>query len=150
MERQNDMLPPFEVCVQSGQTAAREALAQFFEALTPLALDVEEKGTIEIVLAEVLNNIVEHAYPPSAPDGPIEITCAHRPDGLMLEIKDKGAAMPDGQLPLGQLGSLDVDMQDLPEGGFGWFMIKHLAHDVSYQRLGDENRLQMRLAVRLT
>lgn len=140
-------LPPFRVCVQSGQFAVREALAQFFDALSPLDLDVEESGTIELVLAEALNNIVEHAYPPSSPPGPITIECAHQKDGLIVKIKDQGNAMPDGKMPLGELGSLDVDLDDMPEGGFGWFLISHLAKDVSYQRVGDENHLDIRLAV---
>ena len=67
----------------------------------------------------------------------------------MVDIMDKGSAMPDGQMPLGQLSPLDVDLQDLPEGGFGWFLIQHLARDVSYARVDDENHLQMRLAVGL-
>lgn len=143
-------LAPFGFCVQSGQMAAREALSKFLDALTPLDLGVEELGTIELVLAEILNNIVEHAYPPSAPDGPIDIHCAHGSDGLMVCIKDKGYAMPDGRLPLGELAPINVDLQDMPEGGFGWFLIKHLARDVTYQRIGNENHLNMRLAVGMT
>ena len=140
-------LPPFRVCVQSGQFAVREVLSQFFDCLKPLDLDVEESGTIEMVLAEALNNIVEHAYPPSCPPGPIVVECAQRQDGLVLKIKDEGKAMPDGKMPLGMLSSLDVELDDLPEGGFGWFLISHLAKDVKYQRVGLENHLDIRLAV---
>jgi serine/threonine-protein kinase RsbW len=57
--------------------------------------------------------------------------------------------MPDGQLPLGQPTAVDVDLMDLPEGGFGWFLIQDLARDVTYVRVGSENRLDMRLAVGL-
>lgn len=149
MADHSSMLAPFEVCVQSGQLAVREALTQFLNALKPLNLDTEEASTIELVLAEVLNNIVEHAYPPSAPDGPIAIRCAQQSDGLMVDIVDKGTAMPEGQLPLGELAPLDMDQQELPEGGFGWFLIRHLARDVRYARVKDENHLHMRLAVRL-
>ena len=142
-----EQLPPFRVCVESGQFAAREALNKFLDALRPLELDVEESGTIELVLAEVLNNIVEHAYPPSHPSGPIAIECAHGQDGLILKIKDEGHAMPDGKMPLGELSHLDVELEDMPEGGFGWFLITHLAKDVRYERVGRENHLDMRLAV---
>ncbi|MEE4187333.1 MAG: ATP-binding protein [Roseobacter sp.] len=142
-------MQPFDLEVQSGQMAAREALAQFLEALGPLNLDVEETGTIELVLAEVLNNIVEHAYPENAPAGPIAIHCAHQDDGLLVQIKDKGKAMPDGKLPLGEVASLDVELDDMPEGGFGWFLIQHLARDVTYARVEDENHLNMRLAIGL-
>ncbi|MEM1073797.1 MAG: ATP-binding protein [Pseudomonadota bacterium] len=140
-------LAPFEVRVISGQSAVRDALSQLLEALQPLQLDIEEAGTIEIVLAEVLNNILEHAYPPTEPEGPIHINCAHSKDGLLLHIKDSGSAMPEGKLPLGSLASLDVELDDMPEGGFGWFMIKSLAKDVSYRRVGAENHLNLRLAV---
>jgi serine/threonine-protein kinase RsbW len=40
-----------------------------------------------------------------------------------------------------------VDLMDLPEGGFGWFLIKDLAKDVVYARVEGENRLQLRVAV---
>ncbi|MEP0963270.1 MAG: ATP-binding protein [Roseobacter sp.] len=140
-------LVPFEVNVESDELAVRDALGHFLEALKPLQLNTEETSTVELVLAEVLNNIVEHAYPASAPSGPIALSCVHKPDGLYVEIKDQGRTMPDGKMPIGQLSSLDVDMEDLPEGGFGWFLIKNLAKDVTYERVGKENRLQLRLLV---
>jgi len=58
--------------------------------------------------------------------------------------------MPDGKLPLGDLAPLDAELDDLPEGGFGWFLIQHLARDVTYTRVDNENHLKMRLAVRLS
>ena len=141
------ILPPFEVSVQSGEKAVREALQKLLEALRPLELDTEEVGTVELVVAEVLNNIVEHAYPDAAPGGPIEIRCVHKPDGLHVRIRDRGESMPDGQAPLGVQANISVDLDDLPEGGFGWFLIRDLAKDVSYARSRKENQLDMRLAV---
>lgn len=143
----NIQLPPFRFVVQSGKMAVREALNKFLEQLEPLKLDVEETGTVELVLAEALNNIVEHAYPRPDETGPISVACAHQSDGLIVDIQDQGAAMPDGQMPIGQLSSLEVEMDDLPEGGFGWFLIQHLAKDVTYDRVGSENHLRMRLAI---
>ena len=55
--------------------------------------------------------------------------------------------MPNGQLPLGMAQDVDVDMMDLPDGGFGWFLIKDLAKDVRYHRIGEVNQLDLRLAV---
>jgi serine/threonine-protein kinase RsbW len=145
-----DTIPPFQISVQSSELAVREALAKLLTALHPLNLDVEESGTVELVLAEVLNNIVEHAYPVSAPDGPITIKCEVGQDGLHFRITDKGKAMPDGTLPAGKRSQVDVDLIDLPEGGFGWFLIQDLARDVTYTRVGCENLLHMRLAVGLS
>lgn len=43
--------------------AVRKALKELLDGLAPLDLDIEEMGTVELVMAEALNNIVEHAYP---------------------------------------------------------------------------------------
>lgn len=145
----DDRMAPFELCVQSGQMAVRETLEKLVFNLKKLNLDLEEIGTVELVLAEILNNIVEHAYPEGTPPGPIFVSCVQRAEGLFVEIRDQGKAMPDGQLPIGMLSPIDVETEDLPEGGFGWFLIQHLARDVSYERVNSENLLKVRLAVGL-
>jgi len=140
-------LPAFGVSVQSGQMAVRDALSKLLDGLAPLSLDVEEAGTVELVMAEALNNIVEHAYPDGDAAGPIDITCEHQDDGLHLTVIDRGRGMPDGRTPLGAQVEVDVALNDMPEGGFGWFLIKDLAKNVTYQRIGSENHLNLRLAV---
>lgn len=140
-------LPAFRISVQSSQLAVREALQKLLDGLGPLSLDLEEAGAVELVMAEALNNIVEHAYPEGDPVGPISITCRHARDGLHLTVVDRGRGMPDGRTPLGAPVEVDVAFNDMPEGGFGWFLIKDLAKDVCYQRVDPENRLSLRLAV---
>ncbi|MEO0391509.1 MAG: ATP-binding protein [Pseudomonadota bacterium] len=140
-------IPTIRVSVPSGKLAARTALAELKAGLAPLALDVEETSTVELVIAEVLNNICEHAYEEAEDAGPIDVTCTHGEDGLRFVIMDQGHAMPDGKTPLGMEADLDVDVMDLPEGGFGWFLIQDLAKDVVYRRVGDANRLWLRIAV---
>ncbi|WP_299147112.1 ATP-binding protein [uncultured Tateyamaria sp.] len=140
-------MPDIQVCVQSSKLAVREALKELLAGLGPLHLDVEEVGTVELVMAEALNNIVEHAYPAGDPAGPIRIACKHATDGLHLTVTDEGRGMPDGRTPLGLAANLDVDFCDMPEGGFGWFLIKDLAKEVTYKRIDPQNRLTLRLAV---
>ncbi|MFL4469665.1 ATP-binding protein [Tateyamaria armeniaca] len=140
-------LPAFQISIQSGGMAVRDALKKLMDGLKPLSLDVEEAGTVELVMAEALNNIVEHAYPEGDPDGPINITCSHARDGLHMTVVDNGRAMPDGRTPLGAPVETDVALNDMPEGGFGWFLIKDLAKDVRYDRVESENHLSLRLAV---
>lgn len=140
-------LAPVHIAITSGELAVREALSQLLTALRPLHLDVEEAGTVELVLAEAMNNIVEHAYPSGDTPGPILISCDHQADGLHVQIKDSGRPMPGGQTPIGLAVDVDVDLIDLPEGGFGWFLIKDLAKDVLYRRVGSANHLSFRLAV---
>ncbi|MEM8690316.1 MAG: ATP-binding protein [Pseudomonadota bacterium] len=140
-------LPPFQVSINSEEMAVRDALAKLMKGLGPLKLDVEEAGTVELVVAEALNNVVEHAYPEGQPSGPINIQCRHKSDGLHLTIIDQGLGMPEGKTPLGERVNVHVDLSHLPEGGFGWFLIRDLAKDVDYVRKGWENRLSLRLAV---
>ena len=62
------------------------------------------------------------------------------PDQLRFHIKDKGLPMPGAEPPVGHppyVGSLD----DLPEGGFGWFLIRTLSRDLEYRRVGELNLL---------
>lgn len=142
-------IPPFEVSIRCSEFAVREGLRQIIGALGPLELDKEEAGTVELVLAEALNNIVEHAHSAQHPDGCIEILCWHKVDGLHLQISDRGKEMSSHTPALGKRAPLDVSLDALPEGGFGWFLIHDLAKDILYQRVNSENRLSMRLAVGL-
>lgn len=141
--------PPmtFQINLFSGGNAARHALDQVLSALEPFELDPEEVGTIQLVLAEILNNVVEHAYPAAAPDGPIQVKCKHHADGLHFAIEDEGKPMPAGAIPIGDRPEVNVETADLPEGGFGWFLIKELAKDITYCRNGDKNQLSLRIAV---
>ncbi len=138
---------PFGVSIPGRLSHVRRGLRQLLDELAPLALDVEERGTIELVLAEALNNIVEHAYPTPDQAGEITIRCRHRVNGLHVTITDRGLPMPDGTLPLGTAPRTDVATDNLPEGGFGWFLIHDLAKDVRYVREGHRNRLNLRLAI---
>lgn len=128
----------------------RDALQQLLDGLRPLSLDIEEVGTVELVMAEALNNIVEHAYPNGDPVGPINIECKQRRDGLVLTVTDQGRSMPDGRTPLGAPVDVNVPLNEMPEGGFGWFLIKDLAKDITYRRVDVENRLSLRLALART
>ncbi len=107
-----------------------------------------DRGTAEIVLAEVLNNIVEHAQAPKA--GDIEVLLSHTTQGLACTVIDRGLRMPGGRLPEGVPASLSVPTGDLPEGGFGWHLIRLLATDLAYRRHGDRNELSFRLRLDMT
>ena len=67
-----------------------------------------------------------------------------RRNELLCLISDTGLPMPEGQLPAGVLAPLG-DFADLPEGGFGWHLIRSLSKDLSYRREGGRNLLSFRL-----
>lgn len=121
--------------------AVRESLALML-TLPPLCgMSDDRRGTAELVLAEVLNNVAEHAYANAS--GPVSVTLAPTAEGLHCLITDRGKAMPDGSLPEGRLpGSPGVALEDLPEGGFGWHLIRSLTTGLSYARVNGSNHLQ--------
>ena len=131
-------MPEIQISVTSGQFAARDALAHLKAELGPFSLSRNDQGTVDLVVAEVVNNIVEHAYPEGDPPGPITLQCQYTQRRLYFRVYDKGRAMPDHQLPAGKAANLNVSFMDLPEGGFGWFLIKDLAKGVNYRRLDDD------------
>lgn len=139
--------PPFHagrisLRLASDPQAVRDALRHLLDAPPLSVMSDDLRGSAEIVLAEVLNNIVEHAYAGSA--GPIDVTVVHEHAALSFQIIDFGCMMPWSALPAGTLA--DAGDGDLPEGGFGWFLIRSLTQDLAYTRSPGRNTLVFRMA----
>lgn len=134
------------VVISSNPMAVREALCALFDRLMMGQVEEDTRDTAQLVLAEALNNIVEHAY--AAAPGEIEVTLEVSATGLTCNIVDQGSPMPGGTLPAGHLPEARhgaVLLEDLPEGGFGWHLIRTLSQDLTYRRVGSENMLSFRV-----
>ncbi|HEY0212865.1 MAG TPA: ATP-binding protein [Paenirhodobacter sp.] len=103
-------------------------------------LRVEDAWTLELVLAEIMNNIVEHGYANTG-EGTISLAMALQGDELICTIGDFGP-----ELPATCLGTeiKPPEPADLPDGGFGWFLIRDLAQDLRYDREEGRNWLTLR------
>ncbi|MFN3825180.1 MAG: ATP-binding protein [Pseudorhodobacter sp.] len=124
--------------------SVRAALEHLFSR-PPLAHWPEEaRGTAEIVMAEVLNNIVEHAY--GADGGVIEMSLCREEGGIQCHIADTGRPFPFGTPPEGILPDLS---EDLPEGGFGWALIRAYAENLRYERCEGWNHIQFHISAGL-
>lgn len=100
----------------------------------------------EQVLAEALNNVVEHANDGQT-GGTIRLCTTLTGGALRCEIRDDGAPIPGGRLPAGNLANHGKAVEDLPEGGFGWYMIRTLATGLGYKRQNAWNTLVFQVAV---
>lgn len=118
--------------------AVRTSLQSLMSSALLRGLNDDCRDTAQIVLAEVLNNVVEHAY--AQTPGEIEITLAFGADGLCCNIYDSGLPMPGLALPEGKLAAYG-ETADLPEGGFGWFLIRSMTKDLAYARAEGRNHL---------
>ena len=119
-------------------TAALSDVGDHLRALGH-APEVIEDGTI--VLGEVLNNVEEHAYAGRS-GAPITVTLD--PGGAVLRyvVEDRGRHYPEGRLPTAEMpASHGTALEALPEGGFGWPLVRELTSEVAYTRDGDTNRL---------
>jgi serine/threonine-protein kinase RsbW len=118
----------------------RLALQRLRQVLTDQGICDDDAGRTEIVLAEVLNNIVEHAFSGRTDRG-IQIDVVADDGHLRIAVTDEGQPMPRSLLPHNMLTPNPSEYDTLPEGGFGWFMIRDLAKDLAYSRCGGRNHL---------
>lgn len=141
--RMEDTAPPgvVRLVIPADPLAVRHALERLFSNFSPDILPNDLRCSAEIVIAEVLNNIVEHAYAGS--QGDIELSVQPVSGGLWCSVTDQGTPMPDNKLPGAK--APDVQADDMPEGGFGWYMIHALAQGIRYARVGGKNRLTFHL-----
>ncbi len=120
----------------------RGALAEIMDSLRAIGVTDAQAGAVEIALAEAVNNIVEHAYRDVDP-GPAAIRASVSGNVLRVLLIDEGAELPGAELPEGKLANVDTALSDLPEGGFGWFMIRTLTRDIQYKRWRGRNHLRL-------
>ncbi len=131
-----------ELVIPADAVSVRAALVNLFDTLLLRRLSDDRRGAAELVLAEVLNNIVEHAY--AAQSGQILLRLHVGPRELHCHVEDSGTPMPRGELPCGALKILDSHGEPA-EGGFGWHLIRALSRDLDYRRIDGRNQLSFRL-----
>ncbi len=133
------------LCTEGSATDAgtRVLLRNITKWLQHVDVPVSSIATVELVLAEAINNIVEHAYTGTAKEKLIRAELSLIGQQLDVALCDNGVAFPDGMLPSGELPDLDVALEQLPEGGFGWFLIYTQTQSVHYSRRDDRNTLSL-------
>ena len=137
-------LAEFTLELDSRPADVTRAVLACMRWLETRGISADARGSFELVLAEALNNIVEHAYQ-EQPGGVIALGVVEWADRIYCFVRDGGAPMPGLVLPEGREQDLTLPLEDMPEGGFGWFLIHTLTTDLGYRRLGDENRLSFAL-----
>lgn len=120
--------------------SVRRTLAAVTGWLNRLPEPPADPETVELVLAELLNNVVEHACA-TLPGRVIGLELWSGRGGLACRITDDGRPMPGGRLPCQWMPPPET----LPEGGFGWPLVTALACDLAYRRDAGQNVLSLRI-----
>lgn len=94
---------------------------------------------IELATVEVCNNIVEHAY--RSHEGLIEIDLTLQETLLELKFSDAGLAMERDLLTKPALEFNPDDLENVPEGGMGLYLIDTIMDSSSYSRIENTNVL---------
>ena len=93
-------------------------------------------NAVEICLTEALNNVIKHSYGGDT-SKPIDINIRKDSKLLELEIVDVGA--PRKNLIIKDLDFDPADIENLPEGGMGLFIIKQLMDELDYSSKEGKN-----------
>lgn len=143
---------------EANSDQVRFSIASSFENVAVLAEEVSNHcknrskansdsiDTLRLCIAEALNNIVEHAYE-GAEGKPIFADVRLKPDSYEVMLIDEGKPMPGGKLPSGTLDFDLEDLDELPEGGFGWMLIHTQMDAVEYERRDGCNVLRLEKSV---
>lgn len=144
-------LPSDVIAVEavSHRFAVREMLAELMAHLQAWDLPRDDLHRFELVVAEVLNNVYEHAC--GYEDGIyVAATARLDPPLVRIEVVDRGApmpglALPERASPCAQPDARTMPRETMPEGGWGWMLIRDLTRSVHYERRDDENHLHLSL-----
>ncbi len=101
----------------------------------------EKIQEIELCLIEALNNVIRHSYN-SEEKSKIEIEVNINPDTVDLLIHDYGIARTNFEKP--KLEFDPDDIENLPEGGMGLFIIDKLMYETKYTSENGKNTFLMR------
>jgi serine/threonine-protein kinase RsbW len=134
--------PEFRITAPATPIAVRGVLLAVDDFLSGLDCPAELSARLRIALSEVLNNIVEHACPGLA-GAQMHVTITAKGDGLSVVVRDPGRPFPGGVLPEGRAADVDVSADDLPEGGFGWFLIRAVTDGLDHERRQGWTRLRL-------
>lgn len=100
-------------------------------------LSKDDLDRVSLVLAEAMNNIVEHAG--LSQGQVITVYARHVRGALTVMLRDQGKPFPDNHVPAGAAPKCC----DLPEGGFGWLLIHELSDRLTYHRTEFGNSLTL-------
>lgn len=99
-----------------------------------------ESNQIEICVVEAVNNTIKHAYKGEAGHD-VEVLVALYLNRITFQVCDCGKTIKPGKMP--KLEFDPNDLENLPEGGMGLFIIHEVMDEVAYETSKGKNILTM-------
>ncbi len=129
----------FHIELASTFKSVREALIAIIEKLSGTAFEAMA-SSIELCLAEAMNNIAEHSYAGQR-SGTIKCHIYSVGASLFCDLLDKGNPIPKTSLEKAtkEFGA----PEQLADGGYGLSIIHAIASKVTYSQKNNENLLSL-------
>ncbi len=99
--------------------------------------------TTQLALEEIVTNVIKYAYDDDAPHR-VEVSMAREDGVIVLCVEDDGRPFDPLQTPP---PALDEPVEERSIGGLGIHLVRQLVDQLSYERVGDRNRVEMRIAL---
>ncbi|MCU0611754.1 MAG: ATP-binding protein [Candidatus Eisenbacteria bacterium] len=136
-----DSTPGITILVPASTSAVRAAAAAV-RGIVETALPCDDADRVEVVVAEVGNNIVVHGFGGSegnAPGREFSVSVHMGERDLVLEFRDDGPPFDPVTTPPG------TPEQSIARGGggLGLYIMHRVMDELAYQRIGDRNVLRL-------
>ena len=133
--------------VAPGTTLGSRAVATSLRALFDNVLALAEHApALELVAAEAMNNVAIHSYS-GGRKGEMWVEASFNGDTVTITVTDHGLGLGEEQqkkkhaLP----SAMESGSQfEVPQFGRGLFIVTNIMDDVDFNRIGEQNRIQMR------
>ena len=99
---------------------------------------------LELAVVEAVNNVIEHAYRDKA-EQTLDVHLELNGSGAIFNIVDSGSPMPRLVKPGLDFDPLDINL--VPEGGYGLFIIHEVMDRVEYSVVKGKNVLTLTKAL---
>ncbi len=109
--------------------------------LRNMNVEKQTRDKIELCLAEALNNIIRHAYK-NNPGKLVNIKVEKEGNEIRIILVDYGIPRPENVKPT--LCFDPDDIENLPEGGFGLYLIDNLMDENIYRTADGKNVLLLK------
>ena len=124
---------PARACFRSAVGSFISSICE--ELRTQERLNEESSHQIMSAFLEGFNNVVTHAYPGTA-TGRVELLISVKTEYISLSLFDEGEGFDFEAIPVPELDSL-------PEGGMGIYIMKNFMDRVEYKRDNEKNMLYL-------
>ncbi len=143
---QQDPVPTLPKRIVASLGAHEENLARLAEVLEAFCeahgVNHATQFALNVVIDELVTNVVHYAFPDGG-EHIVKVVVSLENSELFIEIEDDGVPFDPLSLPE---PDTEAEIEDREIGGLGVHIVRNLMDEVSYERIGDKNRLTLRKA----